>query len=976
MNPVPALSAFWSSAKGPFPHDVNPSARIEDGAGDQPFPSTALPTRKEWRVALAVVLVSVAIFAVAVPFAGEKLPEYGAFIPIYQSALTLNELITAALLFAQFSILRSRALLVLACGYLFTAGMVVAHALSFPGLFAPGGLMGSGPQTTAWLFMFWHAGFPIAVIAYARMKDFTVGTPVQFSARDSILYAVGIVCVGVIGFTLLATSGHGLLPEIMRGSVKVQSTMLPVLIAICALTLAALVELWRRPRHTTIDLWLMVTMCVWLFDMALSTVFNRQRFDVGFYAGRLYGLSAATFILIVLLTKTTALYARLSRLLDTEQIERRRESEMRQRIFDTSLDLIIVVDRRGTLLHVSPSSEAILGYRPAEMVGRSGTDFLHPDDLEHTRGEMRQARRGSPIRVFDCRYVHKDGRIVPLSWKGMWSEPDQQHYFVGRDMTERINLEQQLRQAQKMEAIGQLTGGIAHDFNNILAVIIGMTELAALSVAGDAKLAAMIKQIDESAERGAQLVKRMLAFARKQPLQAGIVDVNEAVERSVAILERTLGEHIAVESVLGKDLWPALVDPSQLQDAIVNLAVNARDAMPDGGRLVIETVNANLDEDYVAKHADVAAGDYVLVNVTDSGTGMPPEVVERVFEPFFTTKEVGRGTGLGLSMVYGFVKQSKGHVKIYSEVGHGTSVRLYFPRAVQQQPALPADASTTGPAPLPTGRETILVVEDDASVRNMTVNSLEGLGYKVREAVDGKSGLEIVREGGPIDLLFTDMIMPNGMSGLELIRAARELRPDLKVLLTSGYSEQFVRPSGVRLLGKPYRRDKLATAIRAALDAEPPLRRRRSDSPLADPRCSFGPCGRTPPPDASNELAPCVAQVGRLVQVAALTRRASSSPLVRAEGMPSAQGEVKRGEGAVLELSKSAAFWARAGTTSGGQPCCVTSPRAAQRSPQPRGSSLLPLPRWPWPRCSRSPRPRRSAWRWWWATRPMSTPAR
>ena len=821
MNPVPALSAFWSSAKGPFPHDVNPSARIEDGAGDQPFPSTALPTRKEWRVALAVVLVSVAIFAVAVPFAGEKLPEYGAFIPIYQSALTLNELITAALLFAQFSILRSRALLVLACGYLFTAGMVAAHALSFPGLFAPGGLMGSGPQTTAWLFMFWHAGFPIAVIAYARMKDSTVGTPVQFSARDSILYAVGIVCVGVIGFTLLATSGHGLLPEIMRGSVKVQSTMLPVLIAICALTLAALVELWRRPRHTTIDLWLMVTMCVWLFDMALSTVFNRQRFDVGFYAGRLYGLSAATFILIVLLTKTTALYARLSRLLDTEQIERRRESEMRQRIFDTSLDLIIVVDRRGTLLHVSPSSEAILGYRPAEMVGRSGTDFLHPDDLEHTRGEMRQARRGSPIRIFDCRYVHKDGRIVPLSWKGMWSEPDQQHYFVGRDMTERINLEQQLRQAQKMEAIGQLTGGIAHDFNNILAVIIGMTELAALSVANDPKLAAMIKQIDEAAERGAQLVKRMLAFARKQPLQAGIVDLNEAVERSVAILERTLGEHIAVESVLGKDLWPALVDPSQLEDAIAQpgrqrARCHAR-RWPSGDRdrqcpsrrglcgpaCRRRRRRLRAGQCHRFRHRHAARGGRARLRAVLHHQG-------------------GRPAAPASASAWSTASSSSRRATSRSTARSATAraCRLYFPRAVQQQPALPADASTTGPAPLPTGRETILVVEDDASVRNMTVNSLEGLGYKVREAVDGKSGLEIVREGGPIDLLFTDMIMPNGMSGLELIRAARELRPDLKVLLTSGYSEQFVRPSGVRLLGKPYRRDKLATAIRAALDAE------------------------------------------------------------------------------------------------------------------------------------------------------------
>ena len=599
--------------------------------------------------------------------------------------------------------------------------------------------------------------------------------------------------------------------------------MLPVLLSICGLVLVALVELWRRPRHTTIDLWLMVTMCAWLFDIALSTVFNRQRFDVGFYVGRLYGLSAATFILIVLLTKTTALYARLSRLLDAEQIERRHESGMRRRIFDNSVDLIIVSDRRGNLLQVSPSSEAILGYRPEEMAGRSGTDFLHPDDLERTRGEMRQARRGSPIRMFDCRYVHKDGRVVPLSWKGIWSEPDQQHFFIGRDVTERINLEQQLRQAQKMEAIGQLTGGIAHDFNNILAVIIGMTELVAMSVANDPQAGA-----DGQADRRVRRARRPAGAAhagvraqaaaadrhrrreRGSRTQRGDpgADARRAHRREVRAGERTCGRRWSI--------------PPSCEDAIVNLAVNARDAMPDGGRLVIETVNANLDQDYAAKHADVAAGDYVLVNVTDSGTGMPPEVVERVFEPFFTTKEVGRGTGLGLSMVYGFVKQSERPRQDLQRgrARHEHSALLCREPCSSSRPCR-RTRSAAEAARLPTGRETILVVEDDASVRKMTVEQPGGAGLQgARGRRMERSRSRSCARAGPIDLLFTDMIMPNGMSGLELIRAARALRPDLKVLLTSGYSEQFVRPSGVRLLGKPYRRDKLAIAIRAALDGE------------------------------------------------------------------------------------------------------------------------------------------------------------
>jgi PAS domain S-box-containing protein len=818
---MPSLSAFraWSqdfSFARIQPAFMQP-APDPNGVEEQPFPSTASPTVNEQRLAFALVLASLLLFVIAAPFARVKLAELWAFIPIYQSALAIIDLVTATLLFAQFSILRLRALLVLACGYLFTCGMVVVHGLTFPGLFSATGVLGAGPQTTAWLYAFWHLGFPIAVIAYARLKN--EGAKVQRSPSTSALYGIGLVCTAVVTVTLLATSGQSVLPELMRGNRY--TPVLPVVVAtICVLASVALVELWRRPQRSTIDLWLMVTMCAWIFDIALSALLNGGRFDLGFYAGRLYGLMAATFVLVVLLTRTTGLYARLSRLLETEQIERRHEAAMRRRIFDTSLDLILIVDRQGNVLQASPSTETILGYDPVGMAGRSAIEFLYPEDLEKTRDIMRRASRGESTHSFDCRYVHKDGRIVPLSWKGVWSEPDQQHFFVGRDMTERVALEQQLRQAQKMEAIGQLTGGIAHDFNNILAVIIGMTELTAAAVAHDPKVSAMVKQIDESAERGALLVQRMLAFARKQPLEPRILEVNAAVGRSVAMLERTLGEHINIQPVMGQDLWPALVDQSQLEDAIVNLAVNARDAMPNGGRLVIETSNAQLDEEYAARHAEVTAGDYVAINVTDSGSGMPPDIIERVFEPFFTTKEVGRGTGLGLSMVYGFVKQSRGHVKIYSEVGHGTSIRLYFPRAMQQVPAL--EVSATLLSALPAGRESILIVEDDAAVRSMAVGALESLGYSVRQASDGKGALSCLREEGPIDLLFTDMVMPNGMNGHDLITAARAMRPGLKCLLTSGYSEQFIKasgsPSDVRLLNKPYRRETLASIIRSVLE--------------------------------------------------------------------------------------------------------------------------------------------------------------
>jgi PAS domain S-box-containing protein len=493
-----------------------------------------------------------------------------------------------------------------------------------------------------------------------------------------------------------------------------------------------------------------------------------------------------------------------------------------QRLFETSLDLIVIVDRQGNIIRMSPSAETILGYRPEELCGQSAAGLLYPDDLENTRNEMRLARRGRTMRTFDCRYVRKDGDTVTLAWKGVWSEPEQQHFFIGRDMTERIRLEQQLMQSQKLEAIGQLTGGVAHDFNNILTIIIGMNEVLAGALAKEPGLAEMCKAIDEAAERGVRLAQRMLAFARKQPLETRALDVNQIVTGLVAMLRQTLGEDIGIETALAPDLWCASADPSRLEDAILNLAVNARDAMPKGGRLLLETANVQLDEHYAQDNTEVAPGDYVAVIVTDSGTGMTPEVAQRAFEPFFTTKGVGQGTGLGLSMVYGFAKQSRGHAKIYSEPGHGTSVRIYLPRVV-------GDAKPWAPAALeaaeahPRGRETILVVEDDPAVRAVAVKTLESAGYDVREAADGPSGLKVLERPGKIDLLFTDLIMPNGMSGQDLLRHARQLRPELNAIFTSGYSEQFLKgrdetDRSVPLLPKPYRRQKLLEIVRKVLE--------------------------------------------------------------------------------------------------------------------------------------------------------------
>jgi CheY-like chemotaxis protein len=316
----------------------------------------------------------------------------------------------------------------------------------------------------------------------------------------------------------------------------------------------------------------------------------------------------------------------------------------------------------------------------------------------------------------------------------------------------------------------------------------------------------------------------MLAFARKQPLQARTLDLNVIVERMAPMLRRTLGEHITIITELADHLWHALADPSQVEDTVLNLAVNARDAMPMGGRLVIETANVHLDEQYAAHHPEVAPGDYVALIVTDSGSGMSPDVVERAFEPFFTTKDVGRGTGLGLSMVYGFAKQSRGHIKIYSEIGHGSSVKLYLPKvAVAVAPS--ADAISDPNEAHEGGRETVLVVEDDAAVRIAAVGILQNLGYRVLEAEDGNAAFAILQGSEPVDLLFTDLIMPNGVSGQDLLRKARERRPDIKALFTSGYSEHLFKgrgdvEGGVPLLSKPYRRQNLAAAVRRILDGD------------------------------------------------------------------------------------------------------------------------------------------------------------
>jgi signal transduction histidine kinase len=393
------------------------------------------------------------------------------------------------------------------------------------------------------------------------------------------------------------------------------------------------------------------------------------------------------------------------------------------------------------------------------------------------------------------------------------------------EMAARAKAEAQTAQLQRLDAVGQLTGGIAHDFNNMLGIIIGNLQLAQMKVArGSSDVVRYLDNALDGANLGASLTRRLLAFARKQPLAPVVTDLNKTVSGLTELLRRTLGERVEIECVLAGGLWRTCVDPGQLEGAIVNLAVNARDAMPDGGKLTIETMNTHLDALYVAANVDAVAGQYVAIAVTDTGSGMPPEVVAQAFEPFFTTKEAGRGTGLGLSQIYGYLKQSGGHAKIYSEIGHGTTIKLYFPRYMGTQEEEVAGLTPSVEHAMPRGRvgEVILVAEDEDGVRNTSVEALRELGYEVLEAANGPSALQLLDERNDVALLFTDMVMP-GMTERELADQAQSRHPALKVLYTTGYTRNGIvhgglLDPGVELLSKPFNIDQLARKVRSILD--------------------------------------------------------------------------------------------------------------------------------------------------------------
>ena len=492
----------------------------------------------------------------------------------------------------------------------------------------------------------------------------------------------------------------------------------------------------------------------------------------------------------------------------------------RDRLWQLSADIMVVSDFDGIIRAINPAWETLLGWTEVELLGQPMLNFLHPEDIDSTAAEIAKLSSGQITLRLENRYCHKDGSHRTISWSAV-PDADLLH-AVGRDITALRESESRLRQSQKMEAIGQLTGGIAHDFNNLLQGITGSIEIMRRRVAlgRTDDLDRYMSSATQSAHRAAALIQRLLAFSRRQTLDPRAVDVNALLASMEDLLRRTLGEQVLLEVQLADSVDAALGDEAQLESAILNLAINARDAMPHGGALILSTCHATLRESETRHHEGLAAGDYIAISVADTGSGMPPEVLAKVFDPFFTTKPIGRGTGLGLSMVYGFAQQSRGHVCMESRVGHGTRVTLYLPPAhVDAAAKVKAQAAAEAAnAVVPQGRgEVVMVVEDDPAVRLLVVDVLADLGYRTIEAVDSAAAMPILQSAVPIDLLVTDVGLP-GINGRQLAEFARQQRPGLHVLFMTGYAEhattraEFLDP-GMDLIAKPFAIDDFAQRV-------------------------------------------------------------------------------------------------------------------------------------------------------------------
>jgi PAS domain S-box-containing protein len=496
-------------------------------------------------------------------------------------------------------------------------------------------------------------------------------------------------------------------------------------------------------------------------------------------------------------------------------------------VVETAVDGFILIDARGRVLLFNPACERLFGYRAEEVFHENVKMLMPPTYSGHHDDYIRNFLQTGERKIIgigrEVIGLRKDGSTFPMELSVGEAKQDGESIFVGiiHDLTGRKQTEEQLRQAQKMEMVGQLSGGIAHDFNNLLTVIVGNAEHLGEQLKSRQDLQRISNDICQAGERGAELTQRLLAFSRRQLLHPREVDCHELLVSMRKLLRRTLRENIEIEIAPGSEQILTFADRAQLESSVLNLALNAQDAMPDGGHLILSTSLASLDDEYPVQNPEIAPGEYAMITVTDDGMGMTADIVARAFEPFYTTKEVGKGSGLGLSMVYGFAKQSNGHVSIYSEIGLGTTVRIYLP-LVAGKAAKSADQTPAEEVSIPRGHETILVAEDDPFVRSSVILRIENLGYTVIAAVNGNDALAKLKANPAIDMLFTDVVMPGGISGWELAEKVREIKPGLPVVFSSGYALEMLTHKGRApgtsfILSKPYRKAELAERLREAL---------------------------------------------------------------------------------------------------------------------------------------------------------------
>lgn len=500
-----------------------------------------------------------------------------------------------------------------------------------------------------------------------------------------------------------------------------------------------------------------------------------------------------------------------------------RDEAILDAVFDAAVDAILVSDERGAITQVNRAAAKMFGYSPDEMVGQQLEIIMPPSYAHSHQGYMDHHMMTGENKIIDIgrdlEARHRDGRIFPVHLSVGRADLASGPIFVGvlHDLTDRVAAQEALSRSQRLDAVGQMTGGIAHDFNNLLTIIIGNLELLQMR-SKDIKQP-LIDDALEAAELGADLTSRLLTFARKSALAPEMLSLPSKCDEVVRLLERTLGEQYKIVCQHESDQPAVKVDPGQLQTAILNLALNARDAMPKGGTLILQTESIMIDDDYIAQETDIAPGSYVRLSVSDTGSGMSESAQKQAFEPFFTTKPAGKGTGLGLSMVYGFVRQSGGHVTLYSEAGEGTTFALYFPQQLDNTQSGDTSSATAAPA---RGRgQVVLIVEDNDRVRRLSMVRIRDLGYHPLEACNAEEALELLQDLGQVDLLFTDLVMAGSLNGYELAKVVRERYPDTSILLTSGYAKEMVMPDGERndfpILRKPYRLSDLARAINEQL---------------------------------------------------------------------------------------------------------------------------------------------------------------